>query len=127
MNKSIIFCAAAAIVAACTGVTPTKVESENCSCLVCEACDSLEKYDNDSSTIAQYELWRDSLTTLVLERLYNNGEYWSYKPTDELLHNKKFIKALDNGYDGLCEIKDTTGTVDYFYGAYNYFRNTQFK
>lgn len=37
MKKLLSICAAAAIVAACTGVTPTKVESEKCNCHLYEA------------------------------------------------------------------------------------------
>lgn len=44
MKKLLSICAAAAIVAACTGDTPTKVEKENCKCLLCEASDSLDYY-----------------------------------------------------------------------------------
>lgn len=132
MKKLLSICAAAAIVAACTGGTPTKVENKNnCDCLICEACDSLEYYwaldeeARDSTWTEPYSSnsykWADSLTTLVYEHLYNNGEYWAYEPTDDLLKCDKFMKIMDEGFDGLCGIEDTTGCISYFYGAYNYY------
>lgn len=131
MKKLLSICTAAAIVAACTGGTPTKVENENCNCLICEASDSLNYYAKldsiawDSTWIyphsENFDEWYDSLTVLVYNHLYNDGEYWDYYPTDELLHNKKFMKVMDNGFDGLCGVEDTTGCISYFYGAYNYY------
>lgn len=115
MKKLIL--GAALLVTACTD-NPVKVSKDNMLPIE-EACDSILYYENDEDKLL---LWYDSLTTLVWEHLYNNGDYWEYNPTDELLHNQKFMQCMQDGFDGLLGIEDSTGTVSYFYGAYNYYK-----
>lgn len=129
MKKLFYLCAAAAIVAACTGAAPTKVENENCKCLICEACDSFMYYYNlDEQTRDSTWLlplsdnsveWSDSLAVLVYEHLCDTT--LEYDVIQDLFNNEKLMYIMDNTcWDGLCGIEDSTGTISYFYGAQYY-------
>ena len=130
MKKLLAICAAATMVAACTGITPAKVENENYECLICEACDSLDYYASLDSTSRNYlgdytyykslDGWYDSLTVLVYNYLYDNNECMNYSAIKCLLNNEKFMKTMDDGFDGLCNIEDSTGCIMRFYNAYIY-------
>lgn len=130
MKKLISLCAAAATVAACTGIFPTKVENvtESCNCLICEACDSLTYYAaldsiaRDSTWILEHSdnfyQWSDSLTALVYGYLNSEKRSFIDYPVEDLLNNEKFMSVMEKGYDGLYTLEDSTGCIAYFYGAY---------
>ena len=125
MKTLFYLCAAAAIVAACTGVTPTKVESEKCNCLLCEASDSLNYYAKldsvagDSTCIyphsKNFNEWYDSLTVIVCNELSTSENLDS--TVEDMLASKAFMKCIDGGFDGLCgECYDTLSyEIEYFY------------
>ena len=93
MKKLFYLCAAAAIVAACTGGTPTKVEKENCNCPLCEASDSLDYYNKLDSAAWDY--------TWVYPHSENFNE-WYDSLTEDMLASKSFMKCIYSGFDGLC-------------------------
>ena len=125
MKKLFYLCAAAAIVAACTGVTSTKVESEKCNCLLCEASDSLNYYAKldgavgDSTCIyphsENFNKWYDSLTVIVCYELSTSENLDS--TVEDMLASKAFMKCIDGGFDGLCgECYDTLSyEIEQFY------------
>ena len=125
MKKLFYLCAAAAIATACTGVTPTKVESEKCNCLLCEASDSLNYYAKldsvagDSTCIyphsESFNKWYDSLTVIVCNELSTSENLDS--TVEDMLASKAFMKCIDGGFDGLCgECYDALSyEIEYFY------------
>lgn len=110
MKKLLPICAAATIVAACTGVTSTKVENENCNCLICEACDSLDYYVKlDSASLdstwiyshsENFDKWYDSLTVIVCYELSTSENLDS--TIEDMLASESFMKCIYSGFDGLC-------------------------
>ena len=110
MKKLFYLCAAAAIVAACTGGTPTKVEKENCNCPLCEASDSLDYYNKLDSAAWDYTWvyphsenfneWYDSLTVIVCHKLSTSENLDS--TIEDMLASKSFMKCIYSGFDGLC-------------------------
>ena len=109
MKKLLSICAAAAIVAACTGGTPIKVEKENCKCLLCEASDSLDYYAKldsiawDSTWMRHsdnFDEWYDSLTVIVCHELSTSENLDS--TIEDMLASESFMKCIYSGFDGLC-------------------------
>lgn len=110
MKKLFYLCAAAAIVAACTGAAPTKVENEKCNCLLCEASDSLDYYAKldsaarDSTWIyphsENFDEWYDSLTVIVCHELSTSENLDS--TIEDMLASESFMKCIYSGFDGLC-------------------------
>ena len=110
MKKLFYLCAAAAIVAACTGAAPTKVENEKCNCLLCEASDSLDYYNKLDSAAWDYTWvyphsenfneWYDSLTVIVCHKLSTSENLDS--TIEDMLASKSFMKCIYSGFDGLC-------------------------
>ena len=110
MKKLFYLCAAAAIVAACTGAAPTKVENEKCNCLLCEASDSLDYYNKLDSAAWDYiwvyphsenfNEWYDSLTVIVCHKLSTSENLDS--TIEDMLASKSFMKCIYSGFDGLC-------------------------
>ena len=110
MKKLFYLCAAAAIVAACTGTAPTKVENEKCNCLLCEASDSLDYYNKLDSAAWDYTWvyphsenfneWYDSLTVIVCHKLSTSENLDS--TIEDMLASKSFMKCIYSGFDGLC-------------------------
>ena len=109
MKKLLSICVAAAIVAACTGGTPTKVEKENCKCLLCEASDSLDYYAKldsiawDSTWMRHsdnFDEWYDSLTVIVCHELSTSENLDS--TIEDMLASESFMKCIYSGFDGLC-------------------------
>lgn len=103
MKKLFFVCTSVIMMIACTG-TPTKVEeSENCNCVICEACDSLLENGYTDTGI----MWYDSLTTLVVWDLEyhklseSRSEFINYI-VEEYAYNPKIMEALHEGWDGLC-------------------------
>ena len=124
MKKLLSICAAAAIVAACTGGTPTKVENENCNCLLCEASDSLDYYAKldsaawDSTWMRHsdnFNEWYDSLTVIVCHELSTSENLDS--TIEDMLASESFMKCINGGFDGLCgDCYDTLSCeIDQFY------------
>lgn len=125
MKKLLSICAAATMVAACTGITPTKVETGKCNCPLCEASDSLEYYaELDSiaynSTLIcphsdNFNKWYDSLTVIVCNELSTSD---SLEFTIQyMLASKSFTKCIYSGFDGLYgDCYDTLSyKIDQFY------------
>ena len=110
MKKLFYLCAAAAIVAACTGAAPTKVKNEKCNCLLCEASDSLDYYNKLDSAAWDYTWvyphsenfneWYDSLTVIVCHKLSTSENLDS--TIEDMLASKSFMKCIYSGFDGLC-------------------------
>lgn len=110
MKKLFYLYAAAAIVAACTGAAPTKVENEKCNCLLCEASDSLDYYNKLDSAAWDYTWvyphsenfneWYDSLTVIVCHKLSTSENLDS--TIEDMLASKSFMKCIYSGFDGLC-------------------------
>ena len=110
MKKLFYLCAAAAIVAACTGAAPTKVENEKCNCLLCEASDSLDYYNKLDSAAWDYTWvyphsensneWSASLTVIVCHKLCTSENLDS--TIEDMLASKSFMKCIYSGFDGLC-------------------------
>ena len=109
MKKLLSICAAAAIVTACTGGTPIKVEKENCKCLLCEASDSLDYYAKldsialDSTWMRHsdnFDEWYDSLTVIVCHELSTSENLDS--TIEDMLASESFMKCIYSGFDGLC-------------------------
>ena len=110
MKKLFYLCAAAAIVAACTGAAPTKVENEKCNCLLCETSDSLDYYNKLDSAAQDYTWvyphsenfneWYDSLTVIVCHKLSTSENLDS--TIEDMLASKSFMKCIYSGFDGLC-------------------------
>ena len=110
MKKLFYLCAAAAIVAACTGAAPTKVENEKCNCLLCEASDSLDYYNKLDSAAWDYTCvyphsenfneWYDSLTVIVCHKLSTSENLDS--TIEDMLASKSFMTCIYSGFDGLC-------------------------
>lgn len=110
MKKLFYLCAAAAIVAACTGAAPTKMENEKCNCLLCEASDSLDYYNKLDSAAWDYTWvyphsenfneWYDSLTVIVCHKLSTSENLDS--TIEDMLASKSFMKCIYSGFDGLC-------------------------
>ena len=110
MKKLFYLCVAAAIVAACTGAAPTKVENEKCNCLLCEASDSLDYYNKLDSAAWDYTWvyphsenfneWYDSLTVIVCHKLSTSENLDS--TIEDMLASKSFMKCIYSGSDGLC-------------------------
>ena len=110
MKKLFYLCAAAAIVAACTGAAPTKVENEKCNCLLCEASDALDYYNKLDSAAWDYTWdyphsenfneWYDSLTVIVCHKLSTSENLDS--TIEDMLASKSFMKCIYSGFDGLC-------------------------
>lgn len=110
MKKLFYLCAAAAIVAACTGAAPTKVENEKCNCLLCEASDSLDYYNKLDSAAWDYTWvyphsenfneWYDSLTVIVCHKLSTSENLDS--TIEDMLASRAFMKCIYSGFDGLC-------------------------
>lgn len=124
MKKLLAICAAATMVAACTGITPAKVENENCKCLLCEASDSLDYYTKldsiacDSTLMPHsdgFNKWYDSLTVIVCNEL-STSENLEFT-IQYMLASKSFTKCIYNGFDGLCgDCYDTLSyEIDQFY------------
>lgn len=125
MKKLLSICVAAAIVAACTGGTPTKVENEKCDCLLCEASDSLDYYTKldsaawDSTCIyphsENFDKWYDSLTVLICHELSTSENLDS--TIEDMLASESFSKCIYGGFDGLCgDCYDTLHTeIEQFY------------
>lgn len=110
MKKLFYLCAAATIVAACTGAAPTKVENEKCNCLLCEASDSLDYYNKLDSAAWDYTWvyphsenfneWYDSLTVIVCHKL-STSKNLDFT-IEDMLASKSFMKCIYSGFDGLC-------------------------
>lgn len=125
MKKLLSICAAAAIVAACTGVTPTKVESKKCNCLLCEASDSLDYYAKldsaawDSTWVYphsdNFDEWYDSLTVIVCHELSTSENLDS--TIKDILASESFMRCIYSGFDGLYgDCYDTLSCeIDKFY------------
>lgn len=130
MKKVIFLCIMVAIVIIIAGACSTKVN--NCNCLTCEACDSLNYYAQLDAEAADstwlyshsdnFDEWYDSLTTLVVQDLEyhsmvcGSSEFRAYI-VDEYVYNPTFMNTLADGWDGLCgdAYLDHKEEIDIFY------------
>lgn len=130
MKKLIIIGAALWILSTCTGGAPTKmgqrivnntVNRDSDMVLIEEACDSfMFEVSRKEANLPVIDIWYDSLTNLAYR--YLSRDPFDTRPTDNLLHSTKFMEIMDMGFDGLCCLEpEPTGSIAYFYGAYNYY------
>lgn len=119
MKKIFYFVTAIVVISCCSNRPEEKeagVSDHHCSCLLCEASDSLDYYATldaeawDSTWVhphsENFNEWYDSLTTILVDMIdeYPNDsvQIYAIDMAEDLKDCPSFMQTISNGFDGLC-------------------------